>query len=638
MFRSVTVSSEFGSAGPTIAGYVAETFGWKLLDGALIAEVAQTAQVAAETAVQNDEQVDSWWRRFNRGGARSAAIYAGIAPDDAQFFDAERTAAITCQIIEEAAEDGDCVIVGRGGHCVLQDRKDVLHVFIYGLWAERIERVRGLAPFGPHIEELILATDRERAGYVRTYYGCDWKEPHLYHMMLSSTLGRAQAGWMIIDAIEHWGRAMRRLAKLETSRKSREQPMNVFVINAGSSSLKFQVIATDLERIGKDNDKLLCRGQVERIGGEAIITVQSHTGGRQKLTAPIRDVSAALDYVLRWLASDRSGIDEIRSLGDIHAVGHRVVHGGELFKESAIIDDDVLKGIEECIDLAPLHNPNNLKGIRAVREIFGQATPQVAVFDTAFHTSIPEHAYLYALPYHLYRRHRIRRYGFHGTSHRYVAFRYRLLHGLTREQTHVITLHLGNGCSAAAIREGRPVDTSMGMTPLEGLVMGTRSGDLDPAIVNLIATKEGLSTHEVDGLLNTQSGLLGISGLTNDMKVLEEELREHDDRRVRLAIEVFCYRARKYIGAFLASMGGADAVVFTGGIGENSPEIRARICAGLEWAGLTIEASQNSQTVGREGRISPEGSRLHAWVIPTNEELLIARDTVRCILGEPHAS
>ncbi len=220
----------------------------------------------------------------------------------------------------------------------------------------------------------------------------------------------------------------------------------------------------------------------------------------------------------------------------------------------------------------------------------------------------------------------------------YVAFRYRALHGLTREQTHVITLHLGNGCSAAAIRGGRPVDTSMGMTPLEGLVMGTRSGDLDPSIVNLIASKEGFSTQEVESLLNTQSGLLGVSGLTNDMKVLEEELKEHDDRRVRLAIEIFCYRPRKYIGAFLACMGGADAVVFTGGIGENSPEIRARICAGLEWAGLTTDPAQNQQAVGREARHSTETSTLHAWVIPTNEELLIARDTVRCILNEPHPS
>jgi acetate kinase len=411
--------------------------------------------------------------------------------------------------------------------------------------------------------------------------------------------------------------------------------MNVFVINAGSSSLKFQVIATDLERIRQDKDELLCRGQVERVGGEAIFTVQSHNGGHEKLTAPIRDVPAALDYVLRWLASDRSGIDEIRSLADIHAVGHRVVHGGELFKESVLIDEEVLKGIEDCIDLAPLHNPNNLKGIRALREILGGAIPHVAVFDTAFHTSIPEHAFLYAVPYHLYRRHGIRRYGFHGTSHRYVAFRYRQVHGLTREQTHIITLHLGNGCSAAAIHAGRSVDTSMGMTPLDGLVMGTRSGDLDPAIVDLIATKEGLSTHEVESLLNKQSGLLGISGLTNDMKVLEEELRDHDDRRVRLAIEVFCYRARKYIGAYLASMDGASGIVFTGGIGEHSTEIRARICAGLGWAGLRLDAARNRETVGREGRITSDESTLHAWVIPTNEELLIARDTVRCVLGEP---
>jgi acetate kinase len=412
--------------------------------------------------------------------------------------------------------------------------------------------------------------------------------------------------------------------------------MNVLILNAGSSSLKFQVIATDLERIKSATDERLCRGQVERIGGEAIVTVQNKNGPRRKLTAPIRDVSAALDYVLRWLASDTSEVAEIRSLGDLHAVGHRVVHGGEMFHESALITDEVLKGIEDCIDLAPLHNPNNVKGIMAVREIFGRQTPQVAVFDTAFHSTIAEHAYLYALPYHLYRRHRIRRYGFHGTSHRYVAYRYRALRSLTRDQTNLVTLHLGNGCSACAIRGGRSVDTSMGMTPLEGLVMGTRSGDLDPAILNLMASKEGLSPHEVESVLNSQSGLLGISGLTNDMKVLEDELKVHDDRRVRLAIEIFCYRARKYLGAFLAAMGGADAVVFTGGIGENSPEVRGRICDGLGWAGLKIDQGRNEQMTGREGQITTDDSSLNAWVIPTDEELLIARDTVRCILGEPH--
>jgi acetate kinase len=412
--------------------------------------------------------------------------------------------------------------------------------------------------------------------------------------------------------------------------------MNVLVLNAGTSSLKFQVIATDLEHIKRDDDLRLCRGEIERIGGEAIVTVQKGDEAKQKSTAPIRDVSAALDYVLRWLVSERSGISEIRGPADVHAAGHRVVHGGELFQESVIITNDVLKGIEECIDLAPLHNPQNLKGILAVREIFGKQVPQVAVFDTAFHTSIPEHAYLYAVPYHLYRRYRIRRYGFHGTSHRYVAYRYRALRGLTREQTNVITLHLGNGCSAAAIRAGHPVDTSMGMTPLEGLVMGTRSGDLDPAIVGVIAGKEGLSTNEVEMLLNTQSGLLGISGLTNDMRVLLAEFREHDDRRVRLAIEIFCYRARKYIGAMLAAMGGAEAIVFTGGIGENAPEIRARICEGLEWAGLKLDQERNGQTAGREGRISADDSSVSAYAIPTDEELLIARDTVRCVLHEPH--
>src|SRR5215467_5781026 len=285
--------------------------------------------------------------------------------------------------------------------------------------------------------------------------------------------------------------------------------MNVLVLNAGSSSLKFQVISTDPDRIAKNGDERLVRGEVERIGGEAIVTIQNHGGERQKVTAQLHDIIAAVRYVLK-----ASGIT------DIEAVGHRVVHGGERFTESDLITPEVLKEIEDCIDLAPLHNPTNLKGIAAASEVVGPKIPQVAVFDTAFHSTLPEHAYLYAIPYHLYRRYGIRRYGFHGTSHRYVAQRYRKLRQLTHEQTNIITLHLGNGCSAAAIHGGRSVDTSMGMTPLEGLVMGTRAGDLDPAIVNLIAAKEGLSMNEVEALLNTQSGLLGISGLTNDMRVL----------------------------------------------------------------------------------------------------------------------
>jgi acetate kinase len=414
--------------------------------------------------------------------------------------------------------------------------------------------------------------------------------------------------------------------------------MNVLVLNLGSSSLKFQLIATDLDRIKDYKDDRVCRGEVEGIGGEAIIRMKYRDQPPQTFTASLRDIAAALDFLVRHIASDRSGIKEINSSADIQAVGHRVVHGGERFHESALINDEVLKEIEDCIDLAPLHNPNNIKGILAARDLFGQNTPQVAVFDTSFHSTIPEQAYLYAVPYHLYRRYRIRRYGFHGTSHRYVAFRYRALRGLTREQTNIITLHLGNGCSATAIKAGKSIDTSMGMTPLEGLVMGTRSGDLDPAIVGIIAQKEGLSSSETETLLNTQSGLLGISGLTNDMRELHSELNEHDDRRVRLAIEIFCYRARKYIGAFLASMGGADAIVFTGGIGENSADVRARICAGMEWAGLKIDDAQNQQTTGREGQISTGDSKLLAYAIPTDEELLIARDTVRVIQGIPHPS
>lgn len=414
--------------------------------------------------------------------------------------------------------------------------------------------------------------------------------------------------------------------------------MNVLVLNSGSSSLKFQIISTDLEQIKQQTDERISKGEVEGIGGEAIIHIRYRDQPVETLTAALKDVGAALDYLMRYIASDRSRIPEINSVGDVHAVGHRIVHGGELFTESTEIDDRVLKGIEDCIDLAPLHNPNNIKGILAARALFGKDVPQVAVFDTSFHHSLSEQAYLYAIPYHLYRRYKIRRYGFHGTSHRYVAFRYRTLRGLTPDQTNIITFHLGNGCSAAAIKGGNSMDTSMGMTPLEGLVMGTRAGDLDPAIVSLIAGKEGMSASEVDTLLNTQSGLLGISGLTNDMRELQAELKEHDDRRVRLAVEIFCYRARKYMGAYLAAMGGADAVVFTGGIGENSPAIRAGICAGMEWAGLRVDPAKNQETIGGEGKFSTEDSTLLAYAIPTDEELLIARDTVRVIRGAPHSS
>jgi acetate kinase len=411
--------------------------------------------------------------------------------------------------------------------------------------------------------------------------------------------------------------------------------MNILVLNCGSSTIKFQLIATDLEAITKDQDRRLARGEIERVGGESIILLQGQHEPERK-TATLRDPRAAIDMIVQWICSEGSGISEVRSVGDIHAVGHRVVHGGERFTRSVVIDDNVLRDIEKCIDLAPLHNPTNIKGIVAAREVFGAGLPQVAVFDTAFHQTLPEHAYLYAIPYQLYRRHRVRRYGFHGTSHRYVAYRYRQLRGIAREATNVITMHLGNGCSIAAIRNGNSIDTSMGLTPLEGLVMGTRCGDLDAAICDFIGAKEGLSSHEVETLLYKQSGLLGISGLTNDMRELLAESHENNDRRAGLAIDIFCYRARKYIGAYLAAMGGADALIFTGGIGENSSEVRAKICEGLQWLGLELEPGRNADHhSGREGIISRDESRLSAYVIPTDEELLIARDTVRCVSGTP---
>jgi acetate kinase len=410
--------------------------------------------------------------------------------------------------------------------------------------------------------------------------------------------------------------------------------MNILVLNCGSSTVKFQLIATDLELIAQNADRRLARGTLERIGGESIITLEVEGEEAHRSTAQLRDVRTAVEFIIRWACSETSGVSEVRSVADIHAIGHRVVHGGEQFKQSVVITDAVLRGIEDCIDLAPLHNPTNIKGIVAAREVFGAGLPQVAVFDTAFHQTLPEHAYLYALPYQYYRRHRVRRYGFHGTSHRYVAYRYRQLLGLKREETNVITLHLGNGCSAAAIRAGDSVDTSMGLTPLEGLVMGTRSGDIDPAIVDFIAAKEGLSAQAIESMLNKQSGLIGISGLTNDMRELLEEAHENNDRRARLAIEIFCYRVRKYVGAYLAALGGADALIFAGGVGENSAEVRARICEGLSWLGLGLDEERNrAHIAGREGLISRDDSRLAAYVIPTNEELLIARDTVRCVRG-----
>ncbi len=407
--------------------------------------------------------------------------------------------------------------------------------------------------------------------------------------------------------------------------------MNILVLNSGSSSLKFQLIETDVDLIEKDEDHRLAYGLIERLGSEAIITFRVEGQPPQKSTAAIRDHKVAIDKIIKWIVSKEANIPGIKTLKDIHAVGHRVVHGGEKFSGSVLLDEKVIRQIEDCIELAPLHNPANLKGIYAIQELFGPGIPQVGVFDTAFHHTLPEHAYLYAIPYQLYVRHKIRRYGFHGTSHRYIAYRYRMLNDLKREDVDIITLHLGNGASACAILGGNSMDTSMGFTPLEGLVMGTRSGDIDPAIIQFLTAKEGYSVSDVESILNKQSGLLGISGLTNELRELESEATEHDDRRAKLSIDMFCYRIKKYIGSYMAVLGQTAAIVFTGGIGENSWLIRKKVCENLEFLGIKLDDKKNQHLErGAETTISTPDSKVAVWVIPTNEELLIARDTARC--------
>jgi acetate kinase len=413
--------------------------------------------------------------------------------------------------------------------------------------------------------------------------------------------------------------------------------MNILVLNCGSSSVKFRLIHSSLELINKNTDFALAGGVIERIGSESLLTFRSFNldGSTRRLlrtSRALRTHEAAVETIIKWVISPESEVEGIVSVSDIEAVGHRVVHGGEKLTEPVLITETVIEAIEDCIELAPLHNPHNLKGIEAAAAVFGSKFRQVAVFDTAFHHTLPEHVYLYAIPYQHYRRHRIRRYGFHGISHRYISYRYRVLMDVERDTVKIISIHLGNGCSACAISGGQSVDTSMGMTPLEGLVMGSRSGDIDAAAMFYLAHKEGYTFDELESLLNKQSGLLGISGLTNDMRDLIAEAKEKDDRRAKLAIDLFCYRIIKYIGSYLAVLGGAQAVVFTGGIGENSAYIRERICSGLGFLGIELDHEKNHFMVGgKEGSISKENTLVQVMVIPTNEELIIARDTVRLI-------
>jgi acetate kinase len=407
--------------------------------------------------------------------------------------------------------------------------------------------------------------------------------------------------------------------------------MKILVINCGSSSLKFQFIETSREQIAAQTDRQLARGLVERIGdSEAAVTYEAAGSATQKFTRPIRDHVQAIEAALECLTQADG---PIRHLQEIEGVGHRVVHGGEQFTSSVLIGDEVVEKIAELSELAPLHNPNNLKGYQAARQVLPHA-PQVAVFDTAFHRHLPPEAFLYGIPYIHYQRDHLRRYGFHGTSHRYLSYRFAQIRDSTPAAFKLITCHLGSGCSVCAIDRGRSVETSMGFTPLEGLVMGTRSGDIDPGVILHLMSQGGMNVSEVDSLLNDQSGLYGLSGLSNDMRDLLRE-REKGNTRADLAVRVFCHRVRKYLGAYWAVLGGADAVIFAGGIGENSPEVRAMICASLGAFGLAIDPQRNAEALGVEMKVSAEGSQVEVWVIPTNEELLIARDTLDCILGHP---
>jgi acetate kinase len=406
--------------------------------------------------------------------------------------------------------------------------------------------------------------------------------------------------------------------------------MKILVLNSGSSSVKFQVIETDLERMEAHRDETLAVGAVEKIGlAESRLVLR--VPGREPFQAyqEVLEHRAAIDWALRILSDREQGI--LGAVAELDAVGHRVVHGGERFTTSVRIDPEVVARIEECSVLAPLHNPPNLRGYRAAHAALPEV-PHVAVFDTAFHQTMPAHAFLYGIPFQFYSKHHLRRYGFHGTSHRYVSFRACQLLGWERGQKRLITVHLGNGCSMAAIDRGRSVDTSMGFTPLEGLLMGTRSGDLDPAILPWLMAMEEMTLHQLNTMLNKHSGLQGVSGVSSDMREVLAA-REQGYARADVAFRIFCYRVRKYVGAYAAAMGGVDALVFAGGIGENSPEVRAAATEGLEFMGLETDPARNAALRGTEGDISAAGSRARVLVVPTNEELTIARDVVRVLNG-----
>ncbi len=399
--------------------------------------------------------------------------------------------------------------------------------------------------------------------------------------------------------------------------------MNILVINCGSSSVKYQLFDMSTETA-------LAKGMVARIGMSAsVLTHKSFDKEEIKITREILDHIQAIEQVVALLVSPNHGV--IRDVSEITAVGHRVVHGGEQFTDSVTIDDDIMRELRNLIELAPLHNPHNIRGINACQKTLPDAT-QVAVFDTAMHAKMPPHAYIYGIPYILYKRYQIRRYGFHGMSHYYVSERAAAMVGKDRGDLKMITCHLGNGASVAAIDRGTSIDTSMGFTPLEGLLMGTRCGDMDPAIILHIMSREELSLHEANTLMNKHSGVAGISGVSSDMREVIQASNEGNPA-ARLALEVYCYRIKKYIGAYAAAMNGLDCVVFTGGVGENSVNVRRLTCDNMDFLGIRLDQALNEKTRATETDISAADAGTRTLVIPTNEELVIARDTKRLMEG-----
>ncbi|NLP37032.1 MAG: acetate kinase [Firmicutes bacterium] len=397
--------------------------------------------------------------------------------------------------------------------------------------------------------------------------------------------------------------------------------MNVLVINAGSSSLKYQLI-------NMENEDVIAKGLAERIGIEdSMLTHQPGNGEKVEIMAEFKDHTDAIKMVIDALINPEYGV--ISDMSEIGAVGHRVVHGGEKFSESAVINEEVMQAIEANVELAPLHNPANIMGIKACKKVM-PGTPMVAVFDTAFHQSMPEKAFLYAVPYSDYEDYGVRRYGFHGTSHKFVSRRAAKLMDASYQDLKIITCHLGNGSSIAAVKNGKSVDTSMGFTPLEGLPMGTRCGNVDPAIITYLAEKKNITAAEVINYLNKESGVLGISGISSDFRDLEKA-KDEGNKRAKLALDVFSYDVKKYIGAYAAAMSGVDCIVFTAGIGENSPLVRSYACAGLEFLGIKLDEAKNEQHIGKEGEISTSDSKVKVFVIPTNEELMIARETLELV-------